>query len=201
MAAVHTPPPGPPPGRPRDPRIDEAVLTATRDLLAEVGYKNLSFGLVARRAGVHRPAIYRRWPSKPHLVYEAVYPMPATPLPLAHDSGDFAVDLRAFITGTVADFRRPEAAAALPGLLADLSADLELQRSVMDRLDVASRGHVSVLVARGVDRGQVTPGVDADVLFDCVIGSVVQRMILTREPSQQFADRLADMLLTGLLTG
>ena len=87
MFAVHTPPLG----RPRDPRIDEAVLAATRELLAEVGYKRLSMGLVARRAGVHRPAIYRRWSSKPHLVCEAVYPAPpvapAVPAPLPVATG------------------------------------------------------------------------------------------------------------------
>jgi AcrR family transcriptional regulator len=197
MSAVRTPPPG----RPRDPRIDDAVLAATRELLTELGYRNVSIGLVARRAGVHRPAIYRRWPSKPHLVFEAVYPMPPTPLPVATDSGDFATDFRAYIARVVNDFRRPEAAAALPGLLADLSGEPEMRRSVIDRMDTASRRHVNDMLTRAADRGQIAPGTDAGVLFDCVVGSVIQRMVVTREPSDQFAGQLADLLIAGLVAG
>ena len=69
-------------GRPRDPRIDDAVLGATVDLLGETGYADLSVDAIARHAGTSKPAIYRRWPSKAHLVHEAVFPIgEATALP------------------------------------------------------------------------------------------------------------------------
>ena len=38
-------------GRPRDPRIDAAILRATTDLLVEIGYSNLTMAAVAERAG------------------------------------------------------------------------------------------------------------------------------------------------------
>lgn len=62
-------------GRPRDPRIDAAVLDATRELLGETDYASLSVDAIAKRAGTSKPAIYRRWPSKAHLVHEAVFPI------------------------------------------------------------------------------------------------------------------------------
>ena len=62
-------------GRPRDPRIDSAVLDATVELLGETDYASLSVDAIARRAGTSKPAIYRRWPSKAHLVHEAVFPV------------------------------------------------------------------------------------------------------------------------------
>ncbi|WP_141631619.1 helix-turn-helix domain-containing protein, partial [Mycobacterium avium] len=49
-------------GRPRDPRIDAAVLRATVELLAETGYPGLLVSAIAQRAGTSKPAIYRRWP-------------------------------------------------------------------------------------------------------------------------------------------
>ena len=61
-------------GRPRDPTIDDVILRVTRDLLIESGYSGVAFDSVARRAGVTRPTVYRRWPSKMHLVHEAVFP-------------------------------------------------------------------------------------------------------------------------------
>ena len=79
-------------GRPRDPRIDDSVLRATVELLGKSGYADLSVDAIAKRAGTSKPAIYRRWPSKAHLVHEAVFPLShATELP---DTGSLAGDVR-----------------------------------------------------------------------------------------------------------
>ncbi len=59
-------------GRPRDPRIDAEVLAATRDMLVEVGWDQLSLRAIATRAGVSRAALSRRWPSKAHLVLDSI---------------------------------------------------------------------------------------------------------------------------------
>ena len=58
------------------------------ELLGEVGYAALSVDAIARQAGTSKPTIYRRWPSKAHLVHEAVFPAGiATELP---DTGSLA---------------------------------------------------------------------------------------------------------------
>ena len=76
-------------------RIDSAVLRSTVELLAETGYADLSVDAIARRAGTSKPAIYRRWPSKAHLVHEAVFPISdATALP---DTGSLAGDVREMV--------------------------------------------------------------------------------------------------------
>src|SRR5580692_6587401 len=86
-------------GRPRDPRIDGAVLRATVELLAETGYPGLLVSAIAQRARTSKPAIYRRWPSKAHLVHEAVFPIgPATALP---DTGSLAGDVREMMRRTM----------------------------------------------------------------------------------------------------
>ncbi|MDT5147188.1 MAG: hypothetical protein QOC58_1833, partial [Mycobacterium sp.] len=101
-------------GRPRDTRIDGAVLRATVELLAESGYPGLSVAAIAERAGTSKPAIYRRWPSKAHLVHEAVFPVgAATVIP---GSGSPPADLREMVRRTMAVLTTPAARAALPGL-------------------------------------------------------------------------------------
>jgi AcrR family transcriptional regulator len=188
-------------GRPRDPAIDVAVLGATRALLLEVGYGELSIGLVSRRTGVNRPAIYRRWPSKMHLVYEAVFPDKPVPLPLpvAQDSGDFATDLRSLCSRMVATYARPEAQAALPGLIADMAGDSTLRHSVVDRLEGRARQHFTSLVERAVSRGQIAPGVDAGLLFDCIVGSLLRRVAIQRQVTPGLGRAFADLLLEPLL--
>src|SRR3954466_4265565 len=63
-------------GRPRDPRVDDAVRAATLALLVEEGYQATSIQAIARRAGVSAPTIYRRWANKAELIEEAVFPAP-----------------------------------------------------------------------------------------------------------------------------
>ncbi|HSA41422.1 MAG TPA: helix-turn-helix domain-containing protein, partial [Mycobacterium sp.] len=62
---------GPGAGRPRDPRIDAAILAATAELLVEIGYPNVTMAAIAERAGTTKTALYRRWPGKAELVHEA----------------------------------------------------------------------------------------------------------------------------------
>jgi AcrR family transcriptional regulator len=77
-------------GRPRDPRIDAAILTATADLLVHIGYSNLTLAAVAERAGTTKTALYRRWSSKAELVHEAAFPV--APSALVGPAGDVDPD-------------------------------------------------------------------------------------------------------------
>src|SRR5437868_15490018 len=111
-------------GRPRDPRIDAAILTATADLLAQIGYSNLTLAAVAERAGTTKTALYRRWSSKAELVHEAAFP--ATPTALTQPSGDLAADIRAMVAAARDIFTTPVVRAALPGVVVDVAADPDL---------------------------------------------------------------------------
>src|SRR5688500_1228437 len=144
-------------GRPRDPAIDDAVLAATRTILVELGYSKLTFDLVARRAGVSRPTIYRRWPSKPHLVHESIYSRSA--LSSLPDTGDFAAADRSMLRRSFASYARPEVRAALPGLIVDLHSDPALRSSVLDGLEQPVRRHLAHLVDAAVTRGEVRPDI------------------------------------------
>ena len=80
-------------GRPRDPRIDAAILRATTDLLVEIGYSNLTMAAVADRAGTTKTALYRRWSSKAELVHEAAFP--AAPTAIGTPAGRLLVPMSA----------------------------------------------------------------------------------------------------------
>ncbi len=97
-------------GRPRDQRIDNAVLEATTELLEEVGYLQLTIGAIAARAHTNKPAIYRRWPTKAHLVHEAVFPARA-PAGVTPVGDDLRADIRALVTIGVELLGRPAARA------------------------------------------------------------------------------------------
>jgi AcrR family transcriptional regulator len=140
-------------GRPRDPRIDAAILRATTDLLVEIGYSNLTMAAVADRAATTKTALYRRWSSKAELVHEAAFP--AAPTAIETPAGDFRADVRAMIAAAGSAFTSPVVRAALPGLIADMTADAELNARVMERFtDMFSA--VRVRLADAARRGGAT---------------------------------------------
>ncbi|WP_414589293.1 TetR/AcrR family transcriptional regulator [Scytonema sp. PCC 10023] len=59
-------------GRPRSTQSHQAILQATLELLAEVGFERMSMNAIATRAGVGKPIIYRRYKSKEELVADAI---------------------------------------------------------------------------------------------------------------------------------
>lgn len=171
------------------------MLAATRELLVEVGYSGLTYELIGRHAGVSRPTLYRRWPSKAHIVHDALFEHRSDDTwPTAVD---FADGLRRMISRLVDSYARPEAQAALPGLLADLS-DPALRHSVLDALQQPVRVAFAERVEAGIRRGELRPGLDPQILMDVVIGAVLQRVVLQQDPGSALTDQLAQLLLIGL---
>jgi AcrR family transcriptional regulator len=148
-------------------RSRDAILGATRDLLAEVGFARLSIEGVAKRAGVGKPTIYRWWPDKSRLVFDAVAALPAE-----DDAAlDFDAALRRFVTRVVQHLTAPGTIESHPALFADRDAFVHAQETSVQ----PSIEHFRSILARGVDEGRVRPGVDAELLFDLVVGGLVQR--------------------------
>ena len=59
-------------GRPRSIQSHRAMLQATLELLAEVGFDTMSIEAIAARAGIGKTTIYRRYASKAELVADAI---------------------------------------------------------------------------------------------------------------------------------
>ena len=184
-------------GRPRDPRIDDAVLRATVQLIGKTGYADLSVDAIARRAGTSKPAIYRRWPSKAHLVHAAVFPISeATKLP---DTGSLAGDVREMVRRTVAVLTSPAARAALPGLVGEMATDLTLHTALLQRFaDILSRGLTERLDA-AVARGEVRPDVTAADLVE-VLAGITFLALLTRGAAldDAWVERTATFITRGI---
>src|ERR1700738_4207455 len=84
-------------GRPRDQEATERILAVAAEVIASSGYSGFSLDLVADRAGVAKTTIYRRWPSKDHLVVEVVTKL-LHDIPL-RDTGQVRRDLITLVTG------------------------------------------------------------------------------------------------------
>jgi AcrR family transcriptional regulator len=185
-----------PQGRPRDPSIDSAVLRATLELLQEVGYNRLTIPQVAARAGATPPAVYRRFPSKMELVYEAVFATTTTAeLPLSDDLGS---TMRALVRAAIQRFSRPAVHTAAAGLMADLPTQPGLSARLVDQLQDSTYRQLQEFLDRMAARGRAKDGVDARMLADLISGMVMMAWANERDLDDVWIERTAALIVDGL---
>ncbi|HEX6361182.1 TetR/AcrR family transcriptional regulator [Actinophytocola sp.] len=158
-------------GRPRDPLIDDAVRDATVELLTQVGYARLTLEEVARRAGTTKPAIYRRWRTRQHLVLDALGRRLGTNTTRVPDSGCVICDLIGGITVFVTVFRRVPPG-VLGALLTDCTGQPGLRTAFMRTLFEPARNAVGEMVDRAKARGDLRADLDRDLAVD-LLGALV----------------------------
>ncbi|GAA0898370.1 TetR/AcrR family transcriptional regulator [Pseudonocardia zijingensis] len=186
-------------GRQRDPEIDRAVAEATLGLLGEVGYARLSIEQVAKRAQVHRPTIYRRWPSKQHLVTDVLAgALGVAPTP---DTGDLRTDLIAGI-GTVADgLTAPALGHVLIPFIADLHAQPELRERFFNEVFHARRASTEAALRTGIERGEVKADIDMTFVLDALAAPLYFRRLFGHEPlDRALVERTVDFVLAAIGT-
>lgn len=186
--------PARPPGRPRSPQADRAILDATLEVLAEVGFGRLTVERVAEHAGVGKATIYRRWPTKMALVMAAVDEVSRSPSPEI-DTGTTRGDLILLLASMISAITTTIAGRILPGLIAETALSPEL-RDALTHLWVTRRELLLAVLERGVARGDVPPLTDLGLTADLLYGAVHYRFLVSATPMDPgFAEELVDAVL------
>jgi AcrR family transcriptional regulator len=189
-----------PRGRPRSERAHQAILDAANDLLEERGFVDLTIDEVAQRAGVSKPTIYRRWPTKGTLVFEAFSAdfLGRQPLP---DTGSFRGDLLAALRAWMKVVKGTVTGRTLASLIAEVQRDPELAEVWRERFIGPVRAQHRVMVERAMDREEVSDDVDPDVVLDLLFGSAYHRLLQSHLPlTDRFAQAVVDTVLAGIQT-
>ena len=189
------------PGRPRNTAHDAAIVSAAQELLARSGYNSLTIDSVASLAGVGRPTIYRRWPSKAALVIGALGEnvSEAEDVP---DTGALRGDLLAIRQKQLELLSSPEGQRVLPGLAADMADHPELHPRFHQRYVAPWRRAVEQAIQRAVSRGELPPGTDHRLIADVLTGPLIFRVLFANENMDQRAlEPAVDLVLAGLHSG
>ena len=180
-------------GRPRDAQAEQAILQATVELLSEVGFNQLSIEAVAARAGVGKPTIYRRWPSKPELVLDAVERL-APPFPTA-DTGDPLTDLRQIVPELIVGLTSSPVARATIAL----AGDAEMTRRLGEQYLWPRRAGIAAILHRAIAAGELRADVDVEMAIDLMLGASVYRWLVTAQPvDADTARRVVDTVWEGM---
>src|SRR5881398_3723628 len=180
-------------GRPRDPRVDAAVHTATLELLVEEGYQATSIQAIARRAGVSAPTIYRRWSSKAELIEAAVFPSDLVE-PTEVD-GDLGTELADYCRRILGYLAQPAVRAAVPGLLSEYQTDPEMWQRLIARTVRPMQDSFEVFVGRSGGR----PTAAVETLFEVMLGALFARALnVGEEGADKFAREVARIATAAL---
>jgi AcrR family transcriptional regulator len=184
-------------GRPREPRIDRAILEATLELIAEVGVHDFRTEDVAARAGVGKGAIYRRYRSKDDLVTAAVAGLVAEEITVP-DTGSTRADLVALMEEAVELYSGSLAGRLMPNLVGAMARKPELARAVRDGFLVGRRAALADVLRRAVERGDLRSDLDLELALDVIGGPLFYRLLVTGGPiDEQLAQGVADLILRG----
>jgi AcrR family transcriptional regulator len=163
------------PGRPRSKKSEEAIINATTRLLNDEGYAKLTVGKVAAYAKASKSTIYRRWPTKEHLIIEAFNRWPAlTP----HDKGDVLSDLLDLYRQFLRVLHRPPSNGIMPTLVAERAHNPALA-AVFDPLMQMRRDPARAVFRRAIERGELARDTDTELAIDAIMGATVLRLYFT----------------------
>ncbi|MDZ4268859.1 MAG: TetR/AcrR family transcriptional regulator [Mycobacterium sp.] len=173
-------------GRPRDAAADLAILRAGLQLFIERGVEGTSMEQIAKKAGVGKPTIYRRWANKEELIAAAMETLVAGEAGWASQEAidtespyalvEAAID-RAAATVTTDQYR-----ALVARVFGSAVSHPQLMAAYWERYILPRRHLAAGLLARARELGTVSDDVDADVAIDMMVGAVTYRVLQPDPP-------------------
>ncbi|MEV6332554.1 TetR/AcrR family transcriptional regulator [Streptomyces sp. NPDC051909] len=178
--------------------VTEAIRAAVFEELAAVGFARMSIEGIARRAGVGKTAVYRRWKSKLSLVLDLVGAVAVQGMP-APATGSLHGDVRALLELAAHALRHPVASQVIPDLLVEAARHPEIADSLKAALLDPQQGVVAQVVRAAVERGELPADADPDRALDLVMGPLYWRLVVVRtEPPKGYLDDLARSAVAAL---
>lgn len=184
------------PGRPRNPRVDEAIVDAARRLLVREGYTGLYLEHVAAEAGVAKSTVYRRYGSKEELaeaLLEALVPW----ISEVPDTGDTREDLIETVMGSIRGITSTPYGPVVSALLSEIVLNPRLGDAFRTRVVRSRREHIAELIDRCVARGDLATSTDAQLATELLLGPVYFRLIFGGTLDRALAEQVVDGFVAG----
>lgn len=182
--------------RPRSEEARRQVLTTTLELLAASGVDGLTIEAVAARSGVAKTTIYRHWDDRSALITDAVRScLPHIPNP---DTGSLRGDLHTIFEHIARAEMEGPVGAVMPSLMEAVQRDPALAQLKRDVVTERERPVVDA-IERAQARGELDPELDRQLVYEAVVGPIVFRKVVRREPvTPERVHVLLDLALRGL---
>ncbi|MBB2501901.1 TetR/AcrR family transcriptional regulator [Amycolatopsis echigonensis] len=180
------------------PEVTNAITEAVLDELAEVGFGRLSMEAVAKRAGVGKSALYRRWPSKDEMIGAVVAEF-SVARAVDPDTGSLRGDLRATLDALYEWITHPRFSRILPGLIAEASRNPEMAAFSREAIGGPRRAISRAVFTRAIERGEIPANTDVELAQDIGAGIIYWRLIVRGVPAGEgYLDQVTDLVVRAL---
>ena len=188
-------------GRRRDESKDDAILLATRELLAERGFDGMTMDAVADRAGAGKATVYRRWPSKVQLTVDAVVCARgvAQTIDDIPDTGSLRSDLLAVRYGRP---RTDDDSELMSGLMSAVKENPEVAAVFHEQFVRSRVNMMRGLLERAQARGELRDDIDLDMVAAVAPAMIAYRkMVAVQRIDDEFVVQMIDTVILPLATG
>jgi AcrR family transcriptional regulator len=188
-------------GRPRSEKSRQAILRATSALLLEEGLSSISMDAVAERAGTSKATIYRWWPSKEMLALEVLFNEWEPPHPDGHDTGTLTDDLLELLLPWARQLGEKPYGRVLAALITRAQSDPQFAEEYRARFVQPRRELAGGILARAVDRGELSADADQEVVLDLLYAPFYHRLLHGHGPlTEHFARAVVDHVVASCAT-
>jgi len=183
-------------GRPRNMETQNAILSASYDLLLESGFGAVTVEKIADRAKVSKATIYKWWPNKAAVVMDGFLSAAAARLPIP-DTGSVFRDILEHATN-MARFTRSREGSILLEIIGEGQVDSALAEAFRTRYVQPRRLEVHGILEEGLRRGELNKDLDFALFTDLIYGSIFYRLLVSGD---RIDDHYVEQLVTHVFEG
>ncbi len=176
-------------GRPRSELARQAILDGAFELVKREGFHTLTIEGIAREARVGKPTIYRWWPSKGAIVFEALLQHAEQALPISEVMSEMPlVDSVIALLQALFKTLNQETGKIVRGLMAEAQLDPAFAKLFREQFIAVRRQPLLTLLLKGIERGELAQSTNIEVLADLIYGAMWYRLLNQHGPlDDQFA--------------
>jgi AcrR family transcriptional regulator len=186
--------------RKRGAELERAIKDATIAELASGGYGSVTIESVAARAQTGKASIYRRWPTKQELVFDALDALLSSPLlspeEIPLDDSISTRDALLTLVQQVSALMTGPGGEAMRSIMGESLRDSAFCAVFECDFFDPRKQAVIRLLKRGVRRGEVRPDAVLGLVPEMLAGTLADRIVVRRQPISE--DELVQ-LVDGLL--
>jgi AcrR family transcriptional regulator len=168
----------------------EKVLEAAVRLISKLGIDQTSMDAIAQLSGVSKATIYKHWKDKDDLVLDVLRHL-STPVP-EYDTGDPRKDLASLLRFFVTAQKSERLLKIWPRIIGYAVSSPKFGTALQRFAFGPRREQISRLLEELKRRGQLQPGIDAELAADLLIGPIMHRRMMTGDSPADLAERVLD---------
>lgn len=167
-------------GRPRSMASRQAILETALRLTLKDGFASLTVEGISKEARVGKPTVYRWWSSKGAIVLEALMQFAGQTLPLP-EAPSLSMRLETYLQALF-KLLNGEVGTILKSLVGEAQRDPEFARLFRSQFIATRRQPMLTLLRDGIERGDLPPDSNIEVLADLIHGAMLYRLLVQHGP-------------------